>query len=104
MAASRNWFPGIRTGQLAMARNRITVTVPKASAWGLPHLTELSDLADAVESVLTVAINEATRTPAVTARCKAAFDTLLAKMRCIKNHYFLVPPLLTRTSLQGVYV
>ena len=66
-----------------------------AVQWGVPTIVidELEELAQGADAALTAAKNEATRTPVATARCKTAFDALIAKMRDTKKRYFLTPPL-----------
>jgi hypothetical protein len=36
MAKTSDWYPLSRTGQLAMAKNWITIVTPKTAAWGIP--------------------------------------------------------------------
>jgi hypothetical protein len=54
---------------------------------------KLAALAADAKSALDTAKNESTRTPVATARCKEAFDALIAEMRDVKRRYFLIPPL-----------
>jgi hypothetical protein len=96
---STDWLPGIRTAQLTMARDWITLlgaTGGKAAAWNIPTtvLTELGTVWSAAQAALDTAMNETTRTPVTTAQCKEAFAALLAFMRDLKKRYFLSPPLL----------
>jgi hypothetical protein len=95
MAVTKDWLPASRTGQLSMARDWKAVMTVNAGAWGIPAavLAEFDGLIQASETALATAQNETTRTPVATAQCKAAFDTLAAKMRDIKRRYFLSPPL-----------
>jgi hypothetical protein len=78
-----------------MAKNWGVVLQGKAAAWGVPaaDVSELADLTAAADAALAAAQSETTRTPVATARCKAAFDALAAKMRDVKKRYFYVPPL-----------
>jgi hypothetical protein len=94
MPNSIDWFPKKRELQLAMAKNWITVAGANKVKWKIPdaELTDLADLTIAAEEALALALSS-DRTPTITARCKAAFEALEAKMRYIKSHYFLVPPL-----------
>jgi hypothetical protein len=94
-----NWLPGRREEQLAMAKNWVKVAGLNKTAWGIPpaEISELGDLAADAADALEKAMS-ADRTQVITARCKAAFEALVAKMRFFKNHYFLVPPL-TDTDL-----
>jgi hypothetical protein len=77
-----------------MAKTWVTVAGTNKTAWGIPpaEISELGDLrsdaADALEKAMST-----DRTPTITARCKAAFEALVAKMRFFKSHYFLQPPL-----------
>jgi hypothetical protein len=79
-----------------MARGWLLVLEANASAWSIPQaaVQALAALIKAAEEILALAKNEASRTPVVTARCKEAFDALLAAMRDMKRRYFLTPPLL----------
>jgi hypothetical protein len=65
-----------------------------ATIWGVPasEVTELGALTTAADAALTAALTEE-RTTFITAKCKAAFDALVEKMRFIKSRYFLSPPL-----------
>jgi hypothetical protein len=49
-------------------------------------------LANEAETAL-MAAQSSSRTPVITAQCKAAFEALIEKMRFIKSRYFLSPPL-----------
>jgi hypothetical protein len=86
----------MREGILAMAGDWISVCAPPKTAWNIPDaaLTELTNLKTAAAAALETAKNETTRTPVATARCKEAFDALIACMRDFKRRWFLSPPLL----------
>jgi hypothetical protein len=77
-----------------MAKNWQAILTAQASAWNIPaaELAKLDALAAAAGTVLDKA-QSSERTAVITAQCKAAFDALAEKMRFIKNHYFLEPPL-----------
>jgi hypothetical protein len=77
-----------------MARTWSATITPKASAWNVPtaELAALDGLAGTAAGILDKA-QSAERTSIVTAQCKTAFDALIEKMRFIKNHFLLVPPL-----------
>jgi hypothetical protein len=94
MPYESNWLPGRRENQLAMAKNWLTVLGTQAPTWNVPstEVTELQTLTNAA-AVALAAAQSSERTPVVTANCKAAFDALIEKMRFIKGHYFLSPPL-----------
>ena len=94
MANNIDWLPGRRENQLAMAKNWGAVLGTKAAVWNVPaaEVTELASLTAAADTALTAA-QSSERTPVVTANCKAAFDALTAKMRFVKSHCFLSPPL-----------
>jgi hypothetical protein len=96
MTAAKDRLPGTRTGILAMAANRITVCMSRKTDWGIPDtaITELITRNGTAEAALDVAKNETTRTPVANARCKEAFDALIAAMRDFKRRRFLSPPLL----------
>jgi hypothetical protein len=94
MSYNANWFSGRRENLLSMVKNWRAILAQLASTWNIPKedVTELSSLIDAAEAALTAAMS-AERTAVITAQCKAAFDALIEKMRFIKSHYFLTPPL-----------
>jgi methyl-accepting chemotaxis protein len=89
------WLPGGRKNQLAMAESWDMVLKTRAVEWSVPtaDVTGLARLTAAADTALTEA-QSSKRTPAVTAKCKAAFEALTEKMRSIKNQYFLSPPLM----------
>ena len=62
--------------------------------WGIPQpeVADLNNLTGEAENALQEA-QSSNRTPVITAQCKAAFEALIAKMRLLKSHYFLTPPL-----------
>jgi hypothetical protein len=92
-----DWLPGIRTAQLAMSRDWLSILDAggKAPAWNVPPtvLTELDALWNTAQGALEAAQNETTRTPVVNARCTEAFAALADCMRDCKRRYFLSPPL-----------
>jgi hypothetical protein len=95
MAYNTDWLPGDRDGQLAMAKDWVSVTGTNAHLWSIPltAVQELGGLTEAAVAALATAKNETTRTPVATAQCRAAFEALTAKMRDFKKRYFLSPPL-----------
>jgi hypothetical protein len=80
-----------------MARNWISIINAPGTTppWGIPpaQVTEFVILFDAAQDILLKASSESERTKVVTAQCNAAFKALTARMRYLKNHFFLVPPL-----------
>jgi hypothetical protein len=94
MSKVTDWLPSRREEKLAMAKNWVKIAGANKTAWGIPpaEISELDDLRADAEDVLELAMS-ADRTQVITARCRAAFETLDAKMRFFKKHYFLVPPL-----------
>ena len=92
---SSDWLSRSRQDQLNMALVWNSVLNDRGSYWGIPvaAVTEFSGLVSAAEAALAAAQNESTRTPVTTERCREAFTALVDKMRFIKNHYFLIPPL-----------
>ncbi|AEF83246.1 hypothetical protein [Leadbettera azotonutricia] len=94
MPYSSKWLPGTREGQLEMARTWSTVLSSNAKAWSIPaaELTGLNSLVSASAKALDAATGEG-RGPVNTAKCKAAFEALVGKMRFIKERYFFMPPL-----------
>jgi hypothetical protein len=89
MAITSDWFPASRNEQLAMAKNWAAASAVHGMAWNVPE-TETQELA-----AKTAAKSEATRTPAVSAKCRAAFQTLKDKTRDIKKRRFHAQPLAT---------
>ena len=89
-----HWLPGRRDDQLFMAKNWETVLAAKAAGWNVPpaEVAGLGTLAADAEAALTLA-KSGERTRIITAQCKDAFDALTAKMRFIKQRWFLQPPL-----------
>jgi hypothetical protein len=100
MAFNSDWLSTKRAEQLAMASMWIEVCDPKKATWNIPQLAllALTNYRDAAEAALEAAKNESTRTPVANARCKAAFEELVACMRGFKNRYFN-KPLLTDADL-----
>jgi hypothetical protein len=94
MPNGNDWLPGRRELQLAMARRWHDIIQMKATAWNIPpgEVTALDDLTSTAAACLQVA-QSTDRTAVTTAQCKEAFDALVAKMRFLKSHYFLTPPL-----------
>jgi hypothetical protein len=95
MAKTTDWFPATRDGQLAMAKEWITVLHTKGVQWDITDaaISELEDWTEDAGNALTAAKNEATRTPVTTARCRDAFKALENYMRDLKKRKFYVPPL-----------
>jgi hypothetical protein len=94
MPRAKDWLPSPRADQLAMAQDWLNIIAQTTPPWGIPS-TEVSALANLKESaveLLEIAMSS-DRTETITAECKAAFEALTDKMRSIKNHYFLKPPL-----------
>jgi hypothetical protein len=93
-----DWFPGPRTGQLAMGRNWISIINAPVDPpnWSIPtaKITELITVFDTAQDIFLKASSDSERTPVVTAQCNAAFKALEDAMRFMKAHWFLVPPLL----------
>jgi hypothetical protein len=82
-----------------MAKNWSAILTAKSASWNVPaaELTQLDALAAAAGTILDKA-QSSERTTVITAQCKAAFEDLTGKMRFVKNHFFLIPPL-TDTDL-----
>jgi hypothetical protein len=95
MPNSNDWLPKKRELQLAMANNWMQVIgTSNPPPWGItqPDVDDLSLLRGDATTALAQA-QSSDRTAVITAQCKAAFEALIAKMRFIKSHYFLTPPL-----------
>jgi hypothetical protein len=78
-----------------MAKEWIAVLKTRGVSWNIDNakIAEFEDRAEDAETTLAAAMNEATRTPVATAKCKTAFDALAAFMRDMKKRYFYEPPL-----------
>jgi hypothetical protein len=85
--------------QLAMAKRWKDILGMNAAAWGVPpgEVSTFTGLISVAEDCLAQA-QSSDRSAVSTAQCKVAFDELAEKMRFIKKHYFLKPPL-TDTDL-----
>jgi hypothetical protein len=94
MAKNTDWLPAPRADQIAMAKDWLMVLSPTPPPWGVPatEVSALRTLTESAEELLETAMSSE-RTEIITAECKLAFGELTAKMRFIKNHYFLSPPL-----------
>ena len=96
MAKSSDWLPGARADILAMCRKWLAYLIEALrTALGIPaaEFTELGNLFNEAETLLTKAQDEAERTHVITVECQAAFKALTAKMRFFRDRYFKVPPL-----------
>ncbi|MDR0337532.1 MAG: hypothetical protein LBI18_10625 [Planctomycetaceae bacterium] len=94
MDGLRHWFPGKRVDQIAMAKDWLQILSAAKPPWGIPdaEVSELRQLTEVAEELLAMAMS-GERTKVVTAECKTAFEELYEKMRFLKGHYFLSPPL-----------
>ena len=95
MSQRTDWIPASRTDILSMARGWQPIVYNNKTAWNIPDadVQQLGSLITAAETALNTAEHETTRTPVATEKCREAFTALTEKMRFIKNHYLLVPPL-----------
>jgi hypothetical protein len=77
-----------------MARSWLTALEDKGDVWHVPpeEETALNSLIENAGYALNSA-KAANRTAESTAACQTAFEALTAKMRFLKTHYFLKPPL-----------
>jgi hypothetical protein len=96
----KDWLPRKRDEQINFSKLWQTViTAAKAAAWGIPtaEVTALKTLTTAAEAAL--AANQPPARSTLTAKqCDVAFQALTDKMRFLKAHYFLLPPL-TETDI-----
>jgi hypothetical protein len=94
MSKKRPWLPGKRVAKLAMATRWKDVFAVKAVEWKIP-----ADVTTVFNALISEAGNSlamltsADRTPSAVPRCNDAFAALVAKMRYIKRHFLLKPPL-----------
>jgi hypothetical protein len=95
MADSIHWLPGKRSEQIAMAKDWLQVLSTSTPPWGIPttEVSALRTLMESAEELLETATSS-DRTEVITAECNAAFKELTDKMRFLKSHYFLSPPLI----------
>ena len=94
MSTTKNWMPGRRTDQLAMAKNWLEI-LNSNDTWNIPYEsvnTELSSLIQAADEALAEAASSH-RNQVSNSKCKTAFEALVAKMRDIKDRYYKSPPL-----------
>jgi hypothetical protein len=72
----------------------------KATAWNIPacEVTDLDALITTTADCLQT-VQSTDRTAVSMAQCKEAFDALIARMRVLKSHYFLTPPLKDEDSI-----
>jgi hypothetical protein len=77
-----------------MTKDWLQVLSSATPPWGIPieEVSALQELMETAEELLEQA-ESSERTEVITAECKAAFEALIDKMRFIKSHYFLTPPL-----------
>jgi len=102
MAHYKDWLPGSRTEQLAMAKNWNAILPDKAAAWGIPSATvqTLDDLTAAANEALSLAITSA-RNAVINQQVRTAFGELTDCMRDIKRRHFFIPPLRSRRAVSG---
>ncbi|MDR0611170.1 MAG: hypothetical protein LBG58_13755, partial [Planctomycetaceae bacterium] len=83
-----------RADQIAMAKDWLNILSATPTPWGIPsnEVSELRTLTDSADELWKMTLSS-DRTTIITAECKTAFNKLAVKMRAIKNHYFLSPPL-----------
>jgi hypothetical protein len=101
--ARTDWIPHLREDQLILSRLwQNVITTSKASAWGIPaaEMTALKNLTTAADAAL-LANQPRVRNSVTVTQCNAAFTELVGKMRFLKNHYFLLPPL-TNTDIASL--
>jgi hypothetical protein len=90
----RDWIGGSREHVLAMAVNWKEVFAVRGAEWKLTtdDLTVFNALIAEAGNTLAM-LTSADRTPSAIPKCKAAFKALKAKMRYIKRHNLIKPPL-----------
>jgi len=94
MGVRSDWVPGRRTDQLVMAKIWCVVLGKMGAQWDISgtDLEELNALVNVAEEVLGKAMSSE-RTGIITAKCREAFDELIACMRRLKARKFFTPPL-----------
>jgi hypothetical protein len=80
--------------QLAMAKIWHAVLSIKGAQWGVTNaeIDEMADFTENAEKALAKAMS-VERTVVITAKCREAFNALIAFMRGLKNRKFFSPPL-----------
>jgi hypothetical protein len=99
MTNTAHWLSGKRSEQIAMAKDWLQILGTAVPPWGIPaaEVSALRTLMESAEELLEEAMSSE-RTEVITSECRRAFLELTEKMRSIKNHYFISPPL-TDTDL-----
>ncbi|MDR3197090.1 MAG: hypothetical protein LBU34_04395 [Planctomycetaceae bacterium] len=94
MQSNKDWMPGKRVDQIAMARDWLQILSAKAPSWGVPasEVAVLRTLAENAEHLFEK-IMSSEHSKITVAECQTALKNLAAKMRFVKNRYFLSPPL-----------
>jgi hypothetical protein len=89
-----DWLPTKREFALAMAARWKEVFAVKATEWKIPadETTIFYALINEARNSLAV-VNGPEKTPSAITKCKGDFKALKAKMRYIKRHFLLKPPL-----------
>jgi len=95
MAKSKDWWPGSRAGQLAMASKWVEVITPNTKAWKIDP-EDVKTFKKAVEKArlaFNEVQNEETSTPVAGERCRIAFSELTSAARAFKKQHLTIPPL-----------
>jgi hypothetical protein len=95
MQSNHDWFPGKRDKMIEMATVWQNV-IPAHAAWGVPaaEITALASACDEAQNSWAEEEDPATKTPVIVEHTRAAFRALEVKMRYIKRHWLIAPPLL----------
>ena len=94
MAHFKEWLPGKRVEQLAMAKIWSHALIESGEEWKIPSadIGAMEELTQDAEIIFN-RIMAAERNTITTARCNETFGKLITHMRYVKNRYFFVPPL-----------
>ncbi|MDR3304197.1 MAG: hypothetical protein LBS86_07265 [Treponema sp.] len=95
MSNSYDWLPIKREEKLIMVKKWMESLPLKATRWNIPAalVTELNNSAIETAALFTE-LNSNSCTKTLVTQCAASFKSMVAKMRFMKRHYFLAPPLL----------
>jgi hypothetical protein len=94
MVTHKDWVPSVRADVISMSRDWLNIISTPPIPFQIPpqDITDLMELTEKAEALL-IQSTSSEKTEVITAQCKEAFHLLVEKMRFIKAHYFLSPPL-----------
>ena len=95
MSKSKDWWPGSRVGQLAMATKWVEVITPNAETWKIDpeDVKTFEKVVEKARLAFHEVQNEETCTPVAREKYKVAFTELEAAARAFKKQHLTIPPL-----------